>query len=415
MARRRKTVAQHARLGSPSTLRQLLIIVAVGLAVVLVAGASTLAYTAYGLFSNITEEAVELEDDVAQPPSIGAFEGPFDVLLVGTDECEPELVDLIGEDRCNGADAAGRLNDVNMLVHVSDSPRRVTVVSFPRDLQVSIPSCKAEDGSQTAGGRESLNAAYGYGGLTCVAKTISQLSGIAIPFAAKVSFGNVIAITEAIGGVEVCIGNEGIRDRHTGIDWPAGPRTVSGGEALQFLRTRHGLVGESDLSRISNQQQYMSSLVRKITDDATLSDPATLLRLATAASQNITPSESLTNPLRIVQLALAAKDVPLDDITFVQFPVFDDPANSNHVIADTDAATALWEAIETNQPLEVTGNAGSGVIEASPAPTQPPVESPAPETSASSTPAPTDVAVELPSNVPGSKADEPTCSAGNLR
>jgi LCP family protein required for cell wall assembly len=389
-------------------------VVAVGLAVVLVAGLGTLAYTAYGLVSNITEEAVQLDDEVTQPPSIGAFEGPFDVVLVGTDECEPELVDLIG-DRCTGADAAGQLNDVNMLVHVSDNPRRVTVVSFPRDLQVSIPSCVAEDGSQTSGGRESLNAAYGYGGLTCVAKTISKLSGIAIPFAAKVSFGNVIAITDAIGGVEVCIGNGGIRDRHTGIDWPAGLRTVQGGDALQFLRTRHGLVGESDLSRIGNQQQYMSSLVRKITDDATLSDPATVLRLATAASENITPSESLVNPLRIMQLALAAKDVPLDDVTFVQFPVFDDPVNPNHVIPDTDAATALWEALETNQPLEVTGDAGSGVIEASPASPQPPVATAAPEASASATPAPTDVAVALPSNVSGSKADQQTCSAGNLR
>ena len=42
-------------------------------------------------------------------------------------------------DRCTGADAGGQLNDVNMLVHISDSPRRVTVISFPRDLMIADP------------------------------------------------------------------------------------------------------------------------------------------------------------------------------------------------------------------------------------------------------------------------------------
>ena len=37
-----------------------------------------------------------------------------------------------------------------MLVHISDSPRRVTVISFPRDLMMPIPSCTAEDGSETS-------------------------------------------------------------------------------------------------------------------------------------------------------------------------------------------------------------------------------------------------------------------------
>ena len=82
---------------------------------------------------------------------------------------------------------------------------------------------------------------YREGGLNCVVKTVSQLSGMNIQFAAKVNFGGVIKITDAIGGVEVCIGNGGIHDPNTGIDWPAGPHVVQGIEALQFLRTRYGL------------------------------------------------------------------------------------------------------------------------------------------------------------------------------
>ena len=52
---------------------------------------------------------------------------------------------------------AGELNDVNMLVHISDAPRRVTVISFPRDLMIPIPSCTREDGSQTLGDEQAAD------------------------------------------------------------------------------------------------------------------------------------------------------------------------------------------------------------------------------------------------------------------
>ncbi|MGL1465905.1 LCP family glycopolymer transferase, partial [Vibrio parahaemolyticus] len=46
--------------------------------------------------------------------------------------------------------------------------------------------------------KQQINSAFSYGGLACVVKTISDLSGLQIPFAAKVSFGGVINITDAI-------------------------------------------------------------------------------------------------------------------------------------------------------------------------------------------------------------------------
>lgn len=409
MARRRSTVARHARLHSPSVGGQVLALLAVAVVVILAAGAGTVGYTAFNLASTVGENSVELDVEVQQPPQMGAFEGAFDVLIVGTDECELELASLLGE-RCTGAEAEGSRNDVNILVHVSDAPRRVTVVSFPRDLQIEVPSCVDESGATSAASSKApIHSAYDKGGLNCVVNTVSELSGIAIPFAAKASFGNVIAITEAIGGVDVCIGNGGIRDRYTSIDWPAGPRTVRGYDALQFLRTRHGVGDESDLARIGNQQQYLSSLARKLTSDEVLSDPAALLRLATAAVDNITPSESLTNPVRIVQLALAVRDVPTSDIAFVQYPVLTDPADADRVVPDYDAAEALWDALAQNRPLEITGSVGRGVIETTPSP-----EESAPTTAPEASPAPTETAAELPTNIPGSTADQPTCSAGNL-
>ncbi|MDY0908475.1 LCP family protein [Microbacterium sp. CFBP9034] len=413
--RGRRTVARHGELSSPGPFSLIMKIVGVIVAVVLVSGAGVAAYALTDLTAGIADNAVKLEGQAAVPPDIGAIEGGVNLLLTGTDECEPEYAHIFG-DRCTGADAGGQLNDVNMLLHISDNPRRVTVVSFPRDLMIPIPSCTREDGSVSeATTKTQINEAWGRGELSCVNKTISELSGMNIPFAAKVSFGNVINITDAIGGVDVCIGNGGMRDRYTGIDWPAGPRQVAGIEALQFLRTRYGLQNASDLSRISNQQQYMSSLARKLVSEEVLTNPATLYKLATTAVDNITPSESLANPTTLVQIALAVKSVPLEEIVFLQYPVLTDPYDSNRVVPDWDAADALWAALAANQPLNVTNdpNDGGGVITADP-PAGEPEATATPDPAATATPAPTETAIDLPDDIPGTSGVDQTCTAGNL-
>jgi LCP family protein required for cell wall assembly len=407
----RRTVARHGALKSPHPLAQLFKVLGVVLAVVLVSGAGVAAYAAYDITTSFTNGAVELEGQSSVPPDIGAIEGGVNLFLAGTDACEPQYAGYFG-DRCTGKDAEGELNDVNMLVHISDNPRRVTVISFPRDLMVPIPSCTKEDGSQTSAmSKQMLNSAYTYGGLNCVVQTVKQLTGLDIQYAAKITWGGVIEITNAVGGVDVCLAN-GIKDPYTGINWPAGTRNIQGIEALQFLRTRHGVGNGGDLGRISNQQQYMSRLARKLVSEEVLSNPGTLYKLATTAVDNITPSQSLTNPLTLVQIALAVKNVPFDEIVFIQYPVNDDPEDPNRVVPNKSAATELWAALATNQPLQLTGEVsqGDGVVVVPPTT---PTETPTPDPSA--TPTPTETAVELPSAIAGQTAAQETCSNGNVK
>ena len=158
----------------------------------------------------------------------------------------------------------------------------------------------------------------------------------------------------------------------------------------------------------------MSRLARKLVSEEVLSDPATLLKLATTAVDNVTPSKSLTNPLTLVQIALAVKNVPFDEIVFVQYPVLEDPYDPNKVVPNYESAQVLWDALAANQPLQLTGEAGSndGVIVVTPE-TPVPTETTAPAPDASTTPA--DVPVPLPSDITGSTAAQETCSNGNLR
>jgi LCP family protein required for cell wall assembly len=271
--------------------------VVVGVIVVSVAGVAT--YSVFDAAKALGENAVVLDENEVIPPSLGAIEGPVDVLIAGTDSCDGQDVALFP--RCANNDSPGERNDVTMLVHITDNPRRVTVVSIPRDMLVSIPSCVQPDGSQSAPiSSEKLNVSYWEGGLACTAATVEKLTGESIEFAAAIRWTGVINMSDAIGGVDVCVAGD-INDKHTGLHLTEGPHTLQGAEALQFLRIRHGIGDGSDLGRISNQQQFMSSMVRKLQSQSVLANPGTLLNFATTALSQVSQgqlvlSSGLTNP-----------------------------------------------------------------------------------------------------------------------
>lgn len=408
---KRSTVARHADLPTPSASSTLIKLLGVALAVLLVSSVAVAGFLFVDVLNRVGDGAVALEDDVeVAPPSLGAYpsDKAFSILVVGTDECGEVSTQLLGE-RCEESDEGTR-NDVNLLVHVSAAPRNVTVVSFPRDLMVEVPECTREDGSTASSmSKAPLNSLFDHAGVSCIAKTVTDLSEIPIEFAAKISFDGVIAITDAIGGVEVCVAGEGIRDPQAGIDLPVGTHTVSGANALAFIRTRHGVGDESDLARISNQQQYMSRLAKKILSAETLTDPSTVLRLMNTVADNIVPSESLSNALTLTQLALALKDVRFSDFVFVQYPNQDDPDNPGiKVVPDYDAAAPLWAALAAGQPITLSGDVATNrsVELAAPPATEETTESVAP------TEAP-DIRATLPPEISGQSVAQDTCSVGN--
>ena len=406
---RRRTIARHGQLATPGPISQLLKFLAIGLAVVLVSGFGVAMYIVYDFSSTVSANAVDLEGQEAIPPDIGEYEGGFNLVLTGVDTCEEKYKDLFG-DRCTGADSEGTLNDVNLLVHVSQEPRRITVVSFPRDLMIPIPECTDEDGNvHSAMNKQPLNVSYTDGGLNCVVKTISELTDQEVQFAASVTFGGVIEITNAIGGVDVCLANP-IKDRYTGLDMSAGTHTVEGLQALQFLRTRHGVGDGSDLGRIGNQQQYMSSLARKMISGEVLGNVPVMLKLANTGLNNLEASTSLADPMKIVQIALAVKSVPFEDIVFVQYPTGADSADPNKVVPNYEAADELWAAIEANAQLQITheNNSNDGVVVQEP--TETPTDAATPDPSAT----PGNV-VALPNSIKGNSAAQQTCSNGNVR
>ncbi|WP_291053437.1 LCP family protein [Herbiconiux sp.] len=282
------------------------------------------------------------------------------------------------------------------------------VVSLPRDLVIPHPECvDPETGDRfDSMGAQPLNVAYGRGGLACVAATISALTGLPIQYAAASSFNGVIALTDAVGGVEVCV-TEPMVDADSGVNLPAGRTTVAGQTALAFLRNRHGIGNGSDLSRIGGQQQYLSSLLRTIRSDSTLSDPAKLYALAQAAGHNIIPSTSLGSADTMVSLALTLKDVDLSSIVFVQYPVTAYVEDTNKVQPAFALAEELFTRILADEPVVLPDDStASGTTLATPAPSSPENAGPAMTEAPSATAGPAAI-----QGLTGQRADQETCAS----
>ncbi|RFA09872.1 hypothetical protein B7R54_12160 [Subtercola boreus] len=403
----------HARRPAGVILRTALAIVAV-----LAVSSTSVAAIAVAQTLGRAQPGIQLQTangDNAPSVAIGAAEGSVNLLLVGTDTRTDQgagFEDAANQDASSGAGN----NDVTILLHISADHKSAAVISFPRDLMGPVPDCPSPtgDGTVSASDFEIFNSTLSRGGISCTVLTVEALTGLTIPYAAEISFSGVSAMSTAVGGVTVCLASP-VVDSFTGLDLEAGNQNLVGDEALAFVRTRHGVADGSDLGRISNQQVFLSALMRKVTSAGVLANPVTLYQLANAALANMKLSTSL-NANSMVSIALALKDVDLSKLVFVQYPVVADPDDSNRVVADETAAGVLNTALVNNQPISLTGGTGEAATtdpNAAPTDTAIPSDTATPtdgSTAAPTTPA-TDVA--LPSNVTGQTAADQTCTVGN--
>jgi LCP family protein required for cell wall assembly len=273
---------------------------------------------------------------------------------------------------------------------------------------VPWPACPSTSGGpgylpQSLG---QINATISNGGPGCTLLTVEKLTGVTIPYLAMINFKGVIEMSNAIGGVEVCVAKD-IHDTYTFLNLKKGKHVLQGMEALQFLRTRHGVGDGSDLSRISNQQVFLTSLVRKVRSEGVLTNPVRLYSLANAAVRNMTLSSSLADLGTMVAIGGALKNIPLEKITFLQVPSHGGlPAPySGRVMPVYDKANVLFQKLINDQPILIAkAQPGTGAVVANPTPTPTPVSTPG------ATPTPTPTEQYLDDTYRGTNGSQTTCS-----
>nr|WP_247196676.1 LCP family protein [Streptomyces sp. GESEQ-35] len=251
----------------------------------------------------------------------------MNVLLVGTDGREK-----IGEAerrryRLGGAPC--NCTDTIMIVHISEDRERASVVSLPRDSYAETPPhVDTTTGERHHGHPLKINAAYAEGGPQLTVRTVEHMTHVKIDHYLEVDFTSFMRTVDVLGGVQICLA-EPMNDSYTGLDLPAGTHRLKGGQALQFVRSRH-VDGASDLGRMKRQQRFMAAMVDQATSSGVLLNPMKFRDVTRAvlgsvradkgfgageliglgrAMRNFSPSSSEFTTVPIGQMGYAVKDV----------------------------------------------------------------------------------------------------------
>ncbi|MCX5382078.1 LCP family protein [Streptomyces sp. NBC_00083] len=289
---------------------------------------------------------------------------PLNILLIGSDSRNTDANVALGGAKDNRGSAPHA--DVQMLLHVSADRKNASVVSIPRDTRVNIPECKDPDTNKVNAPTDNvINEALGRGGAGCVLDTWEKLTGIYIDHWMMVDFAGVVAISDAVGGADVCV-KQNIDDHPTKaqpggshLHLTAGNHTVKGEQALQWLRTRHAF--GSDIGRSEAQHMYMNSVIRNLKDQNAFTDTGRLMDIAETATKSLQVSSELGTVKKLFDLGMELKDIPMDRINMLTMPRLPDPKDPDaHVVPDTIKADALWALLRDDKPLDGKDDGKSG-------------------------------------------------------
>lgn len=266
----------------------------------------------------------------------GRADGATDILVVGIDSrTDARGNPLSAQERAElhtGDDVAGTNTDTIVLIRVPNDGHSATAISIPRDSYVDIPGL----------GMSKINSAYGatrattldrlaaqgvpeadaqrqatLAGRRALIKSVADLTGITVDHYAEVSLLGFVLLTDAVGGVDVCLEDD-VYDPLSGADFNAGRQRLNGADALSFVRQRHGLP-RGDLDRIARQQAFMASLVHQVVSARMLANPAKLRQI----SDSIGRSVVLDDRWDVLRFLNQLRDLSAGQVKFATIPVTD--------------------------------------------------------------------------------------------
>ncbi|MEU6895696.1 LCP family protein [Streptomyces sp. NPDC046557] len=329
--------------------RRLLRWIALGLALLVLAGAAAGWWLYRKLEGNIREDTsavAELERYDRERPA-HLTNGAQNILIIGSDTRS-------GKDNARyGQDKGSQRSDTAILLHLPADRKSVTAVSIPRDLVTEIPGCLTTDGSRTEEQRAQFNWAYQWGGAACTIRTVEKLSGIRIDHHMVLDFGGFKKMVDAVGGVEVCL-KQPMDDAEAKLRLPAGRQMLHGEQALGFVRARYSVGDGSDTERMRRQQQFLAALVKKVQSNGVLLNPGRLYPLLDAATSSVTTDPGLASLRGLYELVRGVRDIPTDQVRFLTVPRRPYAADPNRDELVEPDATRLFLQLRTDRPLTVT-------------------------------------------------------------
>jgi LCP family protein required for cell wall assembly len=145
-----------------------------------------------------------------------------------------------------------------MLVRADPTNNTLSIMSFPRDLQVAI-YCK---GSDVPVAHDRINSAWSTCGEQGTLDTVAHLTGLPINYVITVDFHGFKLLVNKLHGVYITVDHRYINTvtgpgGYAKIDLKPGYEKLVGQQALDFVRFRHT---DSDFYRLARQQLFLDAL-----------------------------------------------------------------------------------------------------------------------------------------------------------
>jgi polyisoprenyl-teichoic acid--peptidoglycan teichoic acid transferase len=324
------------------------------------------------VFNAAADSKVHNEPLLPPNPQGKDISGPINILLIGLDV------------RTNSHDLIRA--DSTTIVHINSGHTKASLVTLPRDSLVTVP---AFPDSKFAGtNRAKLTEAYAFGnqtrtakgavvgddsaagrarGVQLLAKVLSNLTpgGLTFNAVAIVNFSGFQKLVEAMGGINKMCVDETVRSEHFNNQgkyvgetygnpkvakiYPKGCYPMQPWEALDFARQRHYLENEdADYGRARHQQQLLMTVFKQLSTSKTITDPAKLSNIMSAAGDFLTVDMGGNS---VLDWVFTLKNLSPDNLTMIKTnagkfsSVTYDGVEYQQVVPDT---LALLEAVHND-------------------------------------------------------------------
>lgn len=277
----------------------------------------------------------------------------MNVLLVGTDAREKISEAERRKYRLGGAPC--HCTDTMMIVHISEDRQRASVVSLPRDSYAETPPHTDRTTGHRHGGHViKLNAAYAEGGPNLTVRTVEHMTHVKIDHYLEIDFTSFMKTVDVLGGVEICT-TRPLKDSYTGLDLSAGTHELGGGEALQYVRSRHA-DGSSDLGRMQRQQRFMAALIAQSTSSGVLLNPMKFRDITRAVLGSVRADKEFGTG-ELLDLGRAMRNFSPSSSEFTTVPIgrmgYAVKGIGSTLKWDAAKAGRLFRALREDEPLSV--------------------------------------------------------------
>jgi len=277
----------------------------------------------------------------------------MNVLLVGTDGRDKITEAERRTYRLGGAPC--HCTDTIMIVHISEERGRASIVSLPRDSYAETPAHIDETTGERHGPHPvKLNAAYAEGGPNLTVRTVENMTHVKIDHYLEVDFTSFMKTVDALGGVRICTAQP-LKDSYTGLDMAAGTHVLNGGEALQYVRSRHA-DGSSDLGRMQRQQRFLAALVSQATSSGVLMNPMRFRDVTRAVLGSVRADKGFGTD-ELLDLGRAMRNFSPSSSEFTTVPIgqmgFAVKGIGSTLKWDPAKSQKLFQALRDDKPLAV--------------------------------------------------------------